>query len=465
MIPLHETLETQRTLFIDLGAAYFALLMYWIFSLWKDLASSQIRSWIGFALAAGMAFGVVASFEWGVAAAGTAFAIGLCLGMAFLHPAAAVALLTSSLFLRPWELIEQDPYLGLLPRFSFALCLGHWVLQVAQQKKLAIARSRVGVVLAVFAFWCFLCTLFAPPDAGALGEFVNGLAKSIFLYFALVEMVRDEKTFRVTVGTLLLSFLFVGLVSLMQTEGDLRLKGFGAFQNSNDIAALMVLILPFAVTTFRRRSRQVGEGPWMRLAALALSLVSVTAVILSRSRGAMLGLFAMLAAYAILRYGKRVWLPLGAGMALLALPAMSVLSGRSSTDLEQSSAGRMTYLKAGLRMGIKNPVFGVGFNAYPVNLQNYNTESLDEGKQMTAHNSWVLVFAETGFFGLFLFSAAFFGCMLAAYRLYPTEPELLMSMTGYGVTMIFLSHSYLIYPYLLYALVQSAHRFRTGALA
>ena len=38
--------------------------------------------------------------------------------------------------------------------------------------------------------------------------------------------------------------------------------------------------------------------------------------------------------------------------------------------------------------------------------------------------------------------------------------EELRAIMGYGVTMVFLSHSYLIYPYLLYALVQDAGSFR-----
>jgi O-antigen ligase len=179
----------------------------------------------------------------------------------------------------------------------------------------------------------------------------------------------------------------------------------------------------------------------------------------------LLGVMVMVAAYVVLKYGglkirKKVLIPVAAGLLLVAVPATLVMANRSEEDLEMSSAGRMTYLKAGLRMGVKHPLLGVGFNGYPSNLHLYNTESLEEDQQMTAHNSWVLVFAETGLFGLILFTAAFWFCLKMAWSLYREKPELLLALVGYGVTMVFLSHSYLIYPYLLYALILCAYRLR-----
>jgi O-antigen ligase len=139
---------------------------------------------------------------------------------------------------------------------------------------------------------------------------------------------------------------------------------------------------------------------------------------------------------------------------------MIIISNRSSEDLEGSSAGRKTYLKAGIRMGFLNPIFGVGFNAFPESLQRYSTESLEESKQMTAHNSWVLAFAETGPIGLILFTATFVMTLMLAWQIYAAQPEFLLALVGYGVSIFFLSHTYLIYPYLLYALVHVANRLK-----
>jgi len=89
-------------------------------------------------------------------------------------------------------------------------------------------------------------------------------------------------------------------------------------------------------------------------------------------------------------------------------------------------------------------------------LADYSTESLEESSKMTAHNSWILVFAELGIIGLLLFSGICFYCGFSAWKIYSTSPEFLLSLAGYGVTILFLSHSYLIYPYLLFAWVEAA---------
>ena len=459
-------LDFKQEVFLLLGSVYFAILMYWLVSLRDRLfnhfvARKSERVWMILCTLLGLGFAVIAGMEWGIAAAGTAVSVGLCMSLAMIDATAAACLLASSLYLRPWELADNDVYLSVLPRFSIVLCISHLAIYFAKTRKIKFEWNLLSQVLIAFTGWVLVTTLFASDPSASQAEFFDGFIKSIFLYFILIQMIKNKKSLRLLLGTLLLSFLFVGSVSLYQTfkmgevlsEADNRLKGFGAFTNSNDIAALMTFILPFSGVMLIRKY----EDPFMRILGGLLTIVALTAIVLSRSRGALLGVFAIVGVYVILRIGKKAILPVAIAAGLLAIPAMVVISNRSSEDLEGSSAGRKTYLKAGLRMGFENPVFGVGFNDYPVNLQRYSTESLEEDKQMTAHNSWVLVFAETGILGLLLFTAAFGVCVLFAWQLYPTQPEFLLALVGYGVSIFFLSHSYLIYPYLLYAIVHIAH--------
>lgn len=463
--------EFREDIFLLLGVIYFALLIFWLFSLWDEITKiiqSPEKMWVFFSIASGILFAFTAGSEWGWHAAGTATAIGLCISLALIHSSAATSLLASSLFLRPWELIENDPYLGMLPRLSFVLCLAHLLLYFAKNKKIDFAKNSITISLIAFTLWSFMTTLFAPDPGASQGAFFDGFIKSIFLFFILVQMVRTKQSFRILLITLLLSFLSVGLISVYQsvrissllTETDYRLRGFGAFKNSNDIAALMIFIMPFAVLAALRKT----ETMWLRVLGVSLSATALIAVVLSRSRGALLGIAAMLAAYFIIRIGKKAVAPVLIVCTLLFVPAMVLISSRNSNDLESSSEGRKTYLKAGIRMGVKNPVFGVGFDAFPTSLQRYSTESLDESPNMTAHNSWILAFAETGPIGLLLFTGAFVLCAISAWRIYPQSPEFLLALIGYGMTMFFLSHSYLIYPYLLYALVEIARSFRKPEL-
>jgi O-antigen ligase len=78
----------------------------------------------------------------------------------------------------------------------------------------------------------------------------------------------------------------------------------------------------------------------------------------------------------------------------VALAAISQFSaGRSFSMHEESNAGRLDAWSAGLGMFRQQPFFGVGFNQFT------------EHNELTAHNSFVLCFAELGLFGYFFWLA------------------------------------------------------------
>ena len=105
-------------------------------------------------------------------------------------------------------------------------------------------------------------------------------------------------------------------------------------------------------------------------------------------------------------------------------------------------------------MAIRNPVFGVGFWGFNQNFAAYaiDGDTGSEGTHMTAHSSWVQIMAETGFMGLFLFLGLWLYALKRAHSIRRSEPEYFMSLVGYGVTISFLSHAYLLFPYILCAL-------------
>jgi O-antigen ligase len=110
-------------------------------------------------------------------------------------------------------------------------------------------------------------------------------------------------------------------------------------------------------------------------------------------------------------------------------------------------------------MAIKNPVFGVGYEAYEENFERYATEILFEWGHRTAHNSWILALAELGLIGFLLYIAIYVTSIQSAIRIFETSPEFLTALAGYGAAMTFLSHTYLLYPYFLFGLVGAARRF------
>jgi hypothetical protein len=280
------------------GFMFLALLSFWVVSLWRSfqrtLSSDGLdRVWFLLSVVFGFFLGLIFAADWGSEYYLLAFALGLSLGLALTHPSMAVCLLLSLLFLRPWELIDKNDYFMILPKLTFSLCIAHVILIQARRRTLALRWNVTTLYLAAFAIWAFFSTLVAPdPDASQFRYF-DAFFKALFLYVMILNILESETDLRTLQGTMVLTFLGVGLISIYQTinliaykEAGMRLQGIGAFSNSNDIAALMVLVFPFALFPLLRKT----EHPLHRLLSAVVLVVVVASIVMAKSRGAILSL-------------------------------------------------------------------------------------------------------------------------------------------------------------------------------
>ena len=252
-----------------------------------------------------------------------------------------------------------------------------------------------------------------------------------------------------------------------------RIQYVGIFNDPNDLGMLFVACVPMAAYLGSR-----GGLLGLRRLFWTLALgVLVYGVYLTDSRGALLALLAVLGVFVWQRRGLMTAGALGAMAVgvLLALP-----SRFSEIDPEEESAqGRVESWFEGLQMFREHPLFGVGPDQYT----DYNP--------LTAHNSFVLVLAETGIVGFTIWLAfVIYGfrmmwagsrplgeltweseaapaadgdAELALAELDAIEADmaegraismtLLLSLVGFFTASFFLSRSYVIVLYLLSALV------------
>jgi O-antigen ligase len=179
------------------------------------------------------------------------------------------------------------------------------------------------------------------------------------------------------------------------------------------------------------------------------------AIYLTNSRGALLATAAIAALHIWRRYGLLAAGVFGsAGLAaMLALP-----SRLQQLDVEEASAyGRVDAWYEGLQMFTSNPLFGVGANQF------------SDHHFLTAHNSFVLVLAETGIVGFTVWVAFLAYCfrMLLALLRQPLGTDgagllvddrriasaLLLSLAGTMVCAFFLSRTYIVIIYVLAAMI------------
>lgn len=235
---------------------------------------------------------------------------------------------------------------------------------------------------------------------------------------------------------------------------DGRIQYVGIFSDPNDLGLLFVTVLPM---TFYLGSRG-GLAGLRRLFWLVAAALLLIGIYLTNSRGALLAVAVLAAVHIWLRHGK-IWAGILGSAGLFAM--MMLPSRLQDLDVdEDSAAGRIDAWYSGLQMFSSKPVFGVGAG----NFTDHN--------YLTAHNSFVLVIAETGFVGFTIWLAFIGYCFWMMWTMlredaaagddsraaaWATEQALartlLLSLCGFFAAAFFLSRSYLIVLYLLAGLV------------
>lgn len=180
---------------------------------------------------------------------------------------------------------------------------------------------------------------------------------------------------------------------------------------------------------------------------------------LTDSRGTLLSVVALLGVWVWRRHG----MVLAGVLGVVSLVAMMALPSRMQQLAvgEASAFGRVEAWYQGFQMLIGNPLFGVGAGRFA-----------EHNANLTAHNSFVLVLAETGFFGFTLWLASIGYCFRMTLAVLRHEPELadepaaaawnderaqamtlFLSLVGFFSAAFFLSRSYIVLLYLLAGLV------------
>ena len=391
---------------------------------------------------------------------GAELAIGFTL--ALLHPVNALCFLVQLLFLRPWEVLPGQPLLMALPRFLAGTCVVSWVLHPETHRRLTGRASRAFLLLLGFGGWLFLSTFAAPDAAAAQADWFNTFFKVLIVFGMCLFFVGDARGVAELKQTILLSVL--GMVSLALFEflffpsaGSVfaqRLHSNFTILDPNDLAAVAVLALPLALDPFFRGTGGAGNAG-RQIGALFAASASLAAIWYSQSRGALIALSAeVMGAFALPNLRRR-WIGALALSAFLCVGYFGVLkaSTRSQEDLGASAENRSVFWMAAVNMAIHHPFLGVGFDEYPRTYESYSSGNRSEWGARTAHSSWLLAFAESGVVGGCLFLAFFLFVGRTAWRNRREHPGQLYALLGYGVAMSFLSHTYLIYPYLLCALI------------
>lgn len=236
-----------------------------------------------------------------------------------------------------------------------------------------------------------------------LGEY------SVIVIYGLIfyKLVDDlDKLSRV----LLLACLGSGLYIVVSLTTGLAVEGrlsFGNMFDPNDLAYFTLTFLPLNLL-FIGRDRPL----WVRLTTMFALGAGVVLIMLSGSRGGLLGFVAALLVFLFGTGGvrKAVKLPvLLLGFILLVNAPINYDRYTSMLDLQNdyntyAEEGRLSIWGIGLRTMLAYPLTGVGVgnSSYAVALDRQN-RGLDRVRWQSVHNSLIQIGAETGVIGLALY--------------------------------------------------------------
>ena len=244
---------------------------------------------------------------------------------------------------------------------------------------------------------------------GAIGVFTNLFTPVMFVFMLIVNCVTSPRRIERICWVIVLAFGYMSLWTILNylrgtnmVEGD-RIQGpvGGFFENPNDLALNMASFLPLALMYVKR------PGPvFKRLLCAGIAVLMLTVMVLTKSRGGLLGTVAMLATFLVvsrsLTPGMMIAIVVGGMLVVPAAPASFWSRMASITDAEKDPTGsreeRKELLKLGWEVFLENPITGVGAGQF----QNLDVPGQPKRWRET-HNALLQVASELGIFGVIAF--------------------------------------------------------------
>ena len=302
------------------------------------------------------------------------------------------------LYTRPEEMIPALQGMR-LPLLISVVTLVSLVFQKLLARE-PLTRSPLNAMMTGFG----LSVILSAASQGNFSVAILDISRLVILVLLISNLVTSPQRYRALVTALLLFTGYLAAYSIYlfhsgattHREGIEQAKATGIFSDPNDLAATFVAGLALVLTRVRRAPTLLP-----RLLYGLVAVVILVAIILANSRGGMLALLALLGGFVFVNTRRKALATIIA--VVLGLGVVTFGAGRMTNfDSKEASANsRFWFWANGVQQLQHKPLLGVGYNGFP-----------DVNHGMTAHNSFVLCFAETGLVGYFFWM----GCIYYCYR-------------------------------------------------
>jgi len=242
--------------------------------------------------------------------------------------------------------------------------------------------------------------------------FAYGLTLTLVGYFAITHILQNERDLKRFLSLLVGIHIYLaikGILGYMQSDasgfvtiGDVGTSFLG---DENDVALAMILILPLCIYLLRQTRSLPARLFWA-----AGSLAVLLTLIFTFSRGAFVGLVAMVLFWVMTSQNKRKaigGLVLAATLLIAVAPSQYWARIETITETQSGTAQlRRNNWAAARRMFYDSPIWGVGGHNFGVLLPDYAIEYSEERRPnrwgRATHSMYFQVLAEFGLVGVLL---------------------------------------------------------------
>lgn len=262
-----------------------------------------------------------------------------------------------------------------------------------------------------FLIFLWILRFLGPQTSGfysAVDHPTIKMTKVFIFCLMLTHITIDMKSLKAVFWTLIISTLMLGWQAYNAPRSAFlggRLEGIGGsdFEESNVLPAFIGGVLPLMGAMVLR------PGKIKKIIAAVAGVLAVNTIVLTRSRGALLGL-AIGAISAMLLAPKIHRKKIAVGLIIAGVGAVNLMDpgfinrmttiDRSEEEREESSQGRLDTWAASLRLLIDYPL-GCGPGNFKQTIGNYNSDY--DGRD--AHSTVVRCWSELGIPGFIFFMA------------------------------------------------------------
>ena len=311
--------------------------------------------------------------------------------------------------------------------------LSAFMKQVLEKRSWAFIKKPQIKFFLLFLMWIYISGFVHPGFATR--ENFTMFASFFMLAFIILALVNNIRRFKIILWAILSCMFFVSLYSIygyLASGGTIRISG--ADYGPNEFAISLLPALAISFYTFFTRKGLAGK-----MLSLIMSFAIFSALVLTFSRGGLIGFLSML--FIALIKTKRKIITIFLAIVIVAGLANFMPSDFweriEKTKVEEKMMGdeaidsttrRYLLAKAAWQMFLDNPIFGRGIGNYYYECRNY--QPISPGR---AHNMYLEVAAELGSIGLFFMLGIFFTTLKSLGRIIKNNKEFANYAKGFYV--------------------------------